>query len=117
MVVGSAGGGIMEDVVVGCGFCVLWELLCASGKWLSPVCYAYSLLLGMAAIEALGYQRLDELGASKLRSIRSLGGGAENKPWTKMRLNILNVPEYSVLSTQAALGTARLAWRGLNHAN
>ena len=79
--------------------------------------FLQAILEGMAAIEALGYQRLDELGASKLRSIRSLGGGSENKPWTKMRLNILNVPEYSVLSTQAALGTARLAWRGLNHAN
>jgi hypothetical protein len=38
MVVGSAEGGIMEDVVVGCGFCVLWELLCASEKWWSSVC-------------------------------------------------------------------------------
>ena len=73
-------------------------------------------LESIAAIEALGYARLAELGASRLACIRSLGGGAANLGWTQIRLAQLGVPQADVLSDQAALGTARLAWWGLGHA-
>ena len=76
-----------------------------------------AVLEGIAGIEALGYQRLVELGASRLSSIRSLGGGAANQGWTQIRLDKLGVPHRNVLSDQAALGTARLAWWGIGHAN
>ncbi len=74
------------------------------------------LLEGIAAIEALGYRRLAELGASSLKSIRSVGGGAANAGWTQIRLKALGVPAREAASEHAAMGTARLAWRGIGHA-
>ena len=49
--------------------------------------------------------------------IRTAGGGAANAAWTKIRLRALGVPEKPSLSEHAAVGTARLAWRGIGHAN
>jgi D-ribulokinase len=77
--------------------------------------FLQALLEGMANIEALGYQRLVELGASPLRSIRTAGGGASNPVWTALRLGALKVPEKLPASEHAAMGTARLAWRGIGH--
>jgi D-ribulokinase len=74
-----------------------------------------AILEGIANVEALGYRRLAELGASPLASIRSTGGGAANSAWTRIRLAKLSVPEESSLSEHAAVGTARLAWRGLGY--
>lgn len=73
------------------------------------------LLEGIAAVEALGYRRLAELGASPLQSIRSVGGGAANAAWTRIRLKALAVPAREAASEHAAMGTARLAWRGIGH--
>lgn len=74
------------------------------------------LLEGIAAVEALGYRRLAELGASPLASIRTVGGGAANEAWTKIRLKALAVPALAAASEHAAMGAARLAWRGVGHA-
>ena len=76
-----------------------------------------AILEGIAAVEATGYRRLAELGATAIRTIRSVGGGASNAAWTKIRLRALNVKNKKPLSEHAAVGTARLAWRGLGHAN
>ena len=70
---------------------------------------------GIAEIEALGYRRLAELGASPLTSIRSAGGGAANDVWTALRLQRLAVPALASASEHATMGTARLAWRGIGH--
>lgn len=75
------------------------------------------ILESIARIEAEAYAKLGELGASKLASIRTAGGGASNPAWTKIRLKALGVPEKPSLSEHAAVGTARLAWRGIGHAN
>jgi len=75
------------------------------------------ILEGIAAIEAQAYAKLAELGATPLASIRTAGGGAVNAAWTKIRLKALGVPERASLSEHAAVGTARLAWRGIGHAN
>lgn len=75
-----------------------------------------ALLEGIAAVEALGYRRLAELGATPLETIRTVGGGAANAPWTRIRLRRLAVPERAALSEHACVGTARLAWRGIGHA-
>ena len=79
--------------------------------------YFQALLEGIAAVEALGYRRLAELGASPLVSIRSAGGGAANDKWTAIRLAALKVPALPSASEHAAMGTARLAWRGIGHAD
>ncbi len=76
-----------------------------------------AMLEGIATIEAKAYAKLGELGASPLASIRTAGGGASNAAWTAIRLKTLGVPERTSLSEHAAVGTARLAWRGIGHAN
>jgi D-ribulokinase len=76
-----------------------------------------AILEGIARIEAEAYTKLGELGASPLASIRTAGGGAVNEAWTRIRLKALGVPEKLSLSEHAAVGTARLAWRGIGHAN
>ena len=75
------------------------------------------LLEGIAQVEAQGYARLAELGATPLKSIRSVGGGAANGAWTRIRLKALGVAEKPSASEHAAMGTARLAWRGIGHAH
>ena len=72
-----------------------------------------AILEGISAIEKLGYDRLTELGAPPLHSMRSLGGGAANPAWTAIRRNRLGVPFLPAHSLEAAAGTARLALIGL----
>ncbi|HRX37183.1 MAG TPA: FGGY-family carbohydrate kinase [Aestuariivirga sp.] len=76
-----------------------------------------AILEGISRIEADAYAKLAELGASPLASIRTAGGGAANAAWTRMRRRALGVPVKDSLSEHAAVGTARLAWRGIGHAN
>lgn len=77
--------------------------------------FLQGLLEGIAEVEALAYRTLAELGASPLTSIRSVGGGAGNETWTQIRLKRLAVPARESESEHAAMGTARLAWRGIGH--
>ncbi len=79
--------------------------------------YFQALLEGIAGVEALGYRRLAELGATPLTSIRSVGGGAANDKWTAIRLKALGVSALQSASEHAAMGVARLAWRGIGHAD
>ncbi|TPM37819.1 FGGY-family carbohydrate kinase [Mesorhizobium sp. B2-3-4] len=71
---------------------------------------------GMAAIEALGYGRLAELGAPVLTCVRSVGGGAANPVWSAIRQRKLGVALAPALSDEAAAGTARLALKGASKA-
>jgi sugar (pentulose or hexulose) kinase len=79
--------------------------------------FLQAILEGIAAIEARAYAKLGELGATPLGSIRTAGGGAANAAWTAIRLRALGVPQRPSLSEHAAVGTARLAWRGTSHAH
>ncbi|MDX8466549.1 FGGY-family carbohydrate kinase [Mesorhizobium sp. VK23B] len=78
--------------------------------------YLKAMLEGIAAIEALGYRRLAELGAPSLTSVRSVGGGAANAAWTEIRRRKLGVDFLPALSDEAAAGTARLALTGAKEA-
>lgn len=75
--------------------------------------FLQALLEGIAAVEALGYRRLAELGAPPLRSVRTVGGGARNAAWTRIRERLLGVPLREPLSAEAAVGSALIARRGL----
>jgi D-ribulokinase len=77
--------------------------------------FLQALFEGMADIEALGYRHLSELGATPLRSVRTAGGGAQNAAWMALRLDALKVAEKPAESEHAAMGTARLAWWGMDH--
>jgi D-ribulokinase len=71
---------------------------------------------GIAMIEALGYQRLAELGGPRLTSVRTVGGGAANAVWSRIRARKLGVPLVPAKSGEAAAGTAQLALQGAQSA-
>ncbi len=73
--------------------------------------FLQGLLEGLARIEALGYQTLEQLGASPLRRVYSAGGGAQNSTWQAIRVRQLQIPILVSPQTEAAYGTARLAQR------
>lgn len=77
----------------------------------NPVDFLHGLLESIARIEALGYQRLQELGATSLTRVYTAGGGAKNPTWMKMRDRYLKVPVTPSQHADAAYGTALL---GLN---
>ncbi len=79
----------------------------------SPAQFLQGLFEGIAGIEALGYQRLAELGAPSVTSVRSMGGGAANTVWARLRARKLGVPMVPPVSDAAAYGTALLARRGI----
>jgi D-ribulokinase len=74
--------------------------------------FLQGLFEGIAGIEAAGYQRLTELGAPRLATLRTVGGGAQNAVWTRLRERRLAVPMLAPRSDAAAYGAALLAQRG-----
>jgi sugar (pentulose or hexulose) kinase len=70
------------------------------------------LLEGMAEIEARGYRLLAELGAPYPVEVRTVGGGAQNEAWTRIRARRLGVPVVRAEHQEAAYGAALLALRG-----
>lgn len=79
--------------------------------------FLYGMLAGMARIEALGYNKMQQLGASPLSSIRTMGGGAKNKVWQQIRQRYLPVPFIDCVQHEAAFGSALLAKNGLSSFN
>ncbi len=75
--------------------------------------FLQGLFEGMAKVERLAYERLAALGAPVLTAVRSVGGGASDPVFTRIRARTLGVPMPTVLSTEAAYGTALLALRGV----
>ena len=75
----------------------------------NPVDFLQGLLEGIARIEALGYQKLQALGATPLTQVYTAGGGAKNLIWQRIRERYLGVPVCSSRYTEAAYGTALLA--------
>jgi sugar (pentulose or hexulose) kinase len=67
-----------------------------------------AMLEGMTEIERLGYERLAALGGPTLRSVRTVGGGARNPAWARMRRRALDVDFPAARSVEAAVGTAAL---------
>ncbi len=74
-----------------------------------PGRFLQGLLEGIAAVEAAGYRRLQELGAPALERVITVGGGAANPAWTRIRSRYLGVPVSAAEETEAAVGAARLA--------
>jgi sugar (pentulose or hexulose) kinase len=63
----------------------------------------------MARIEADGYRLLADLGAPAPLSVRTVGGGASNTAWTRIRGSALRVPIIEPRHSEAAYGAALLA--------
>lgn len=70
--------------------------------------FLQGLLEGIARVEAQGYELLAQLGAPRLTTLWTTGGGAQNRAWEQIRARLLHVPMRHG-SEQAAYGTARLA--------
>ncbi|MDH5648588.1 MAG: FGGY-family carbohydrate kinase [Gammaproteobacteria bacterium] len=75
----------------------------------NDVQFFQAMLEGMGHIEARGYQLLHELGAPKVKEIKTTGGGSHNPAWTKIRECIIGVPITPPASAMAAYGAALLA--------
>ncbi len=75
--------------------------------------FLHGLLQGLSRIEASGYARLAELGATPLKSVMTCGGGAHNETWRRMRQRLLGVPLSTASHAQAAYGAALLARDGI----
>ncbi len=78
----------------------------------SDALYLHGLLEGLTRIEAAGWQCLTTLGADPPRRIVTLGGGARNPQWRRLRERHLGVPIRSC-NTPPAAGVARLALAAL----
>ncbi len=74
--------------------------------------FLHGILEAIARIEASGYQRLQELGATPLTQVYTAGGGAKNAAWERMRSRYLPVPVRASSQTEAAYGSALLARNG-----
>jgi D-ribulokinase len=74
-----------------------------------------AILEGVAEVEALAYRKLAELGAPRLRSVRTVGGGAANSAWTRIRERKLGVPFKHAESQEVCAGVARLALQNLRN--
>jgi len=70
------------------------------------------ILEGLSRIEARGYALLTDLGAPAPRRVLSLGGGAANPAWRRIRERMLGVPVLLAEHREAAYGTALLARKG-----
>ncbi|MFL0727086.1 MAG: FGGY-family carbohydrate kinase, partial [Prochlorococcus sp.] len=75
--------------------------------------YLHGLLEGLARIEAQGWQCLKALGAPPAKRIISLGGGARNRQWRRLRERILGLPIKTCTSPPAA-GVAHLALQAIS---
>jgi len=74
--------------------------------------FLQAILEGIAEIEHQGYRRLAQLGAPYPSTVRSVGAGAQNEPWTRIRSQYLQVAVTRALHTDAAYGAALLAKQG-----
>ncbi|WP_295406523.1 FGGY-family carbohydrate kinase [uncultured Thiocystis sp.] len=79
-----------------------------------PVRFLHGLLEGIAAIEAEGYARLHALGAPRPARVITVGGGASNPTWTRMRARLLGLEVVAAEHREAAFGAARLALRAFD---
>ena len=77
--------------------------------------FLHGLLEGIARIEAHGYHRIAELGGPRLTRVFTMGGGAGNPVWTRIRARVLGVDLPAPRSHEAAVGAAVLALRAEPH--
>ena len=74
--------------------------------------YLHALFEGLAKIEARGWQKLNELGADLPRQIITIGGGAKNITWKKIREREIGIP-IKICNRPPAAGVASIALQGL----
>ncbi len=81
---------------------------------ISDSLYLHGILEGLAQIEAKGWSRLSKLIGNKPKKIITIGGGASNPQWRRIRERIIGIP-IKTSSKQPAEGVARLAMRSIKN--
>ena len=74
--------------------------------------YLHALCEGLARIEARGWQKLNKLGADLPQQIITIGGGAKNITWKKIREREIGIP-IKICNRPPAAGVASIALQGL----
>lgn len=72
------------------------------------VTFLQGVLEGMARIERRAYELMVEHGAPRPSRVVTAGGGAANAAWTAIRARVLGVHVVPALTSEAAVGTAKL---------
>ena len=80
----------------------------------SETIFFQAVLEGISNVEKLCYERLKEIGGGYPKEIFTVGGGASNTNWNKIRSKILNIDLVTPLSTQASFGSALIAGGFIN---
>ena len=81
----------------------------------SDALFLQGLLEGLAEIEAQGWITLTALGAKPPKRLISIGGGARNPQWRRIRERRLGIPVVSCRQ-QPAAGVGRLALAAIEEA-
>lgn len=66
-------------------------------------------LEGVAFIEKLAYEIIEDLSGEKVDAIYSAGGGSNSDVWLKIRASVMNVPIYKCKEASGAFGAAIMA--------
>tara|TARA_Y100000766_G_scaffold79495_1_gene67593 strand:- start:27 stop:1262 length:1236 start_codon:yes stop_codon:yes gene_type:complete len=74
--------------------------------------YLHALFEGLAKIEARGWEKLHELGADLPKKIITIGGGAKNIAWKKIREKEIGIP-IKICTRPPAAGVATIALQTL----
>jgi len=74
--------------------------------------FLQGIMEGIAGIELAAYRRLEALGAPAPKSVVTLGKGADNAAWSRIRERLLGIPVVRPAVAEAAFGTALLALNG-----
>ena len=66
-------------------------------------------LEGVAFIERLAYENIEELSSEKIKAVYSAGGGSNSDLWMRIRASVLNVPIFKCKEASGAFGAAIMA--------
>ena len=83
-----------------------------SPRPISDALYLHGLFEGLARIEAKGWERLATLGAKRPNKIVTIGGGAQNPQWRRIRERLIGIP-IRTSTKQPAEGVARIAMEAI----
>ncbi len=81
---------------------------CITPRPQSDILFLHGLFESMARIEKKSYEAILKLGGIFPNHILTVGGGANNKVWEKIRTNIIKTKISSGKNIEAAIGTAKI---------
>ena len=81
---------------------------CLTPRPQSDSLFLHGLFESMAKIEKKSYESIYKLGGSFPKHILTVGGGANNKVWEQIRINVIKTKISSGKNIEAAVGTAKI---------